>query len=233
MRSCSRSFHRVLAYAFSGACVGCGRRTPDSFVIGTDLCLRCLFSMRRESAPRCVRCSTSLISEIDTCLRCRDRTYAFERNVSLFPFEGVARAVVLAYKSGGRKNLARFLGRVAYSTWKTEYAGIPVVPVPPRPAALRSRGWDPVDRVCRVLAQNGVPIERCLRRKNARAQKTLSIDERAVNMQGVFSATRTPPKRVVVFDDVFTTGSTVHNCAETLIDAGASTVYVLTLVRET
>jgi predicted amidophosphoribosyltransferase len=69
------------------------------------------------------------------------------------------------------------------------------------------------------------------RRKNTPSQTGLSRSERALNLSSAFEVCRTPPDCVIVVDDVFTTGATVHEIAKTLKRAGASRVEVLTAAR--
>ena len=102
-----------------------------------------------------------------------------------------------------------------------------VVPVPRHPLRLRQRGFNHTLLLGRELsARTGIPVEELLRRDRHHApQSRLPMKRRAANVRGAFSCVGDPAgKRVLLLDDVRTTGSTACACAQTLLDAGAESV---------
>lgn len=165
---------------------------------------------------RCKCCGKPLISTQGVCIRCRNSTYSFDSVTPMFSYSGDIRNIVLAYKMSSRRSLAYFFAELLYSVWSSRFEGRPIIPVPPRPKKLRLKGWDQVEDIVKVLEKKySVPIYRVLKRTDGVEQKALDFVRRQANMKGKFYltgnivSTNTP----VLFDDVFTTGATLSECA--------------------
>jgi len=151
------------------------------------------------------------------------------------PYEGAVRAVIVAHKESGRTGLARPLGAALARGVLAAGGGMGgemlVVPVPsPRPAARR-RGHDPTLRIATgaigALRARGVPVRRVAALAHARRvadQAGLQMAGRAANLAGALYVARpgeVAGRRVVLVDDVITTGSTLAEAARALRAAGA------------
>ena len=107
-----------------------------------------------------------------------------------------------------------------------------IVPVP---ASSRARGYNVPERLARPMARAvGVPLEpkALVRVHAARRQEGLSLDERLANVAGAFAVPdpeRVEGKRVLLVDDVITTGATVAACAQALLAAGAQSIFAVAL----
>lgn len=141
--------------------------------------------------------------------------------LSACAYEGVTRNLVLALKESNRTDAARPLAGALAPLLATAST---LVLVPPSPAAWRRRGYDPV----RLLVRR--PTMRALRVARATAdQKTLGVDERAVNRAGSLEPTRSlAGLRVVVVDDVMTTGATLDEAARAIRSAGGEVDHAVT-----
>lgn len=225
-------------FLFPTGCCVCG--AP---LIGTDtpfspVCNTCTEEILagRIHARRCPVCGTVLTSEEGACLRCRERTYDFDSHRAPFMYAGGIKTLMAAYKTGGLRSVSRFFARILGDCLAESYPGIPVVPVPARPAALRARGFDNTGLICRHLqCRSGVRVLHLLKRSNARQQKSLDYNERFINVESTFSIKKDPPPEtghVILFDDVFTTGATAHACARVLKSAGLQRVDVFTIAQD-
>ena len=223
---------------FPGRCLGCGQWLFPGEGGPLPVCRDCLALLPSFQEPRCSRCGIELISEKDTCLRCRAVEHRFSSHRSLFPYTGMAKCLLQALKFEGRWRLAAFFAcRAAEELHRRLDCGAPgvvVVPVPPRPG---HREPDAVERVVSRLAAGGfVRVQRLLQRSARTPQKTLGYEQRKANLRGGIRvdprASAAVPARVVLLDDVFTTGATADACAQALLEAGCALVDALTLVME-
>lgn len=154
-------------------------------------------------------------------------------------YEGVLRRALHAFKFRGQTGLGPLLAELLFDVYLT---GPPaatdlVVPVPLHPARERTRGFNQSVLLAKPLARRlGLPcLPRVLRRQRpTRPQVDLTGSLRRQNVRGAFdvaSPTAVWERRVLLVDDVLTTGATVSECAQTLLRAGASAVGVVTVAR--
>ena len=145
---------------------------------------------------------------------------------SPYRFGGETRTLIHALKFDACGEAAPLLaGAMADALPRRDFDCI--VPVPLHPVRLRQRGFNQSLLLTRELsARTGVPVQELLRRDRYRApQSRLPMKRRADNVRGAFSRAGDPAgKRILLLDDVRTTGSTACACAQALLDAGAESV---------
>ncbi len=195
----ARSFADAFALLFPVDGAGCGE--PD-----VALCDAC-----RDALAPAVRC---------------DRLASGLPVWSGLPFQGVAARVIRALKQDGRTALARPLAtplRVAVAEATASVGGVDaIVPVPTSKAAFRRRGFRVVELVAR---RAGVGTERLLLpARRVADQRGLGLDARRANVTGSMRARDMTARRVLVLDDVVTTGATLDEAARALRAAGAEVV---------
>ncbi|HEX9047242.1 MAG TPA: ComF family protein [Verrucomicrobiae bacterium] len=204
---------------------------------------KCWSRVRFIRPPFCDRCGLPFEGELThsfVCSNCHDQELHFTRARSAV----VARTVVLEaihrFKYGRalwfEPFLADLLVREAAPVLRDERWDC-IMPVPLHPLKEREREFNQAARLARPLARAAnLPLEqKALRRVTPTATQTLlSREERAQNMQNAFAVpagTRLDGKRIILVDDVFTTGATTNACARALRKAGAAEVGVWTLAR--
>jgi competence protein ComFC len=111
-----------------------------------------------------------------------------------------------------------------------------MVPVPLHPVRLRERGYNQAEALASVVSrQTGVPVTPCLQRvRYTLTQTRFDRVQRRRNLRGAFAlrkSTGVTGQRLLLIDDVLTTGSTLHECAAVLLDRGARSVRALTVAR--
>jgi predicted amidophosphoribosyltransferase len=200
---------------------------------GAVLCDAC-----REALPRidrtgaCLRCGAPF--GYLTCTECWNRAWSFSAALALGEFERpLSRAVVL-HKDAGERRLAAVLGALLAEQIAAEWPGWAeaVAFVPATRAALRRRGFDHGRAIADTIATElGIPLAAILARSEARDQRALGRMARAANAAGTFSVTGEVVERIVLTDDVFTTGATLDAASISLIDAGTREVRVAAVAR--
>jgi ComF family protein len=197
------------------------------------LCASCTEALPRiDAAWECPRCGAPY--GYLTCTECWQQEWSFEAALALGEFEHpLSRAVVL-HKDAGERRLARVLGTLLAEQVEARWSGWAqgVAFVPATRQARARRGFDHGLAIAETVAGRlGVPLLAALARSASRDQRRLGRDARAANAAGTFSATKSVVGRVLLVDDVFTTGATFDAAAGTLMDAGADQVRVAAVAR--
>jgi len=179
------------------------------------------------------------LAQGDSCPYCRRWKLDIDGIRSPFAFEGVVRGAVHQLKYGHFKALAAPLGQLLAQYLETAPVAADVlVPVPLHPRRLRERGYNQSALLAAEVGKmNGIPVvtDSLVRLRHTKAQvKTAGAEERQRNLAGAFGCRdgKLAGKRVLVVDDVCTTGATLNSCAMALREAGASSVWGLALARE-
>lgn len=147
-------------------------------------------------------------------------------------------ALILRFKFGDRPQLARPLAGMLAEVWRSQNTSVDLISsIPLGIRRRRERGYDQAQLLAKGLAQElNLPYREILvRRRETKAQSRLSREERLRNVQGCFSLLSPPValqgKRILMVDDVLTTGATMTESSRVLLAGGAMKVFGLTLAR--
>jgi ComF family protein len=191
-------------------------------------CLRALPWLRGHRCPRCGLPRHRA--------GCPAAAAAFDRAWAPLAYEGPARGLVHALKFHARLPIAGVMAAHMAANLPADLRGPPplaVVPVPPHRRRRRRRGFDPAALLAAALADRaGLPLAACLRRTD-HGRRQVGAGRSLRRSAGRFAAVAVadPPPRVVLVDDVHTTGATLAACADALKERGAEWVGAATYVR--
>jgi len=207
------------------------------------LCQACQAKAPRIKPPFCETCSEPFpgaITERFSCANCAHRVLHFESAVAAYRSRGVVRKIIHDFKYGQQVHL-----RHPVASWLWETLADPrldgrridlVVPVPLHPARKRERGFNQAELLAELLsARAGLAMRTSLER--IRYTTTQTVFDRAERMENLHNAFRLRKKadvrglRVLLIDDVLTTGSTLSECARVLKAGGALSVHAATAAR--
>jgi ComF family protein len=220
----------LLEGLFPARCIGCGVR-------GTALCAGCRAELPYLPAGVCPRCAARRGAR-GVCGGCRQLAPALSGVRAAFAYQGAARSAVLTLKFKSGRYLAPLMGELL----REHIAARPlqadvVVPVPLAPRRLRQRGFNQAHLLANEVAPavRGAVLPDALKRIERPAQQTLPASERLVNLRGAFSCPRPEDlrnRRILLIDDVVTTGATLSACTAALSDAGARRISALAFARD-
>ncbi len=217
--------------------MACRRSLPE----GHLLCAECDAAMPRLNPPYCLRCSQPFDGEITqdfVCATCEGRNFRFLHAISTRRNAGKARHLIHRFKYQRQFHLRHVLGQ-----WLCECLDDQrlkpfdlVMPVPLHPTRLREREFNQAEAIAEILANRaGKPLCTALRRiRRTETQTHFQRAQRMKNLHNAFDIKKPGQIRdrhILLVDDVFTTGSTVNECAKTLLRHGAASVQVATAAR--
>lgn len=216
---------------------------------GYSICEDCFQTIELIDKPYCVKCgkpfviSTNIFKQDGEilCVDCKGKKYSFEFARSVGIYHGVLKECIHLFKYYGEKKIAESLGEllIDYLAKSQEFKKKIdlIIPVPLHKSDLKKRGFNQSFLLGRVIGNYfSIPVkeEVLIKKKLTPSQVNLSKKEREKNILRAFSVERAEEikyKNILILDDIFTTGSTVEECAKELMKAHANNIFVLTLAR--
>lgn len=210
----------------------------DGIVIpaGEKICLECLNKLKLLTPPWCMKCGKKLALEGEFCSDCRRKEHRFARGRALYEYESAAPAIY-RFKYGGRREYADFFGEQT-----AEYLGgfirdvgpDALIPIPLHRRRKIERGYNQAQLLAeRTGKYLGVPVRSdiLVRKKNTSPLKYQNPEERQNNLKKAFNIAQNDVKlkRVILVDDIYTTGSTMDEAAWTLREGGVEDVFFIAL----
>ena len=230
----------ALDFIFPPHCHNCRTFIPDAGEL--HICSVCREQMLPVSTPLCVICGIPFAGAgaDHTCGSCAKSRPRFDAARAAIGYEGPGRDLIHAFKYRNKTHLRRPLGLLLVqelSGFIQDGCHDLIMPVPLHRKKLASRGFNQALLLGEVISRGcAIPLDRHnLRRiRWTEPQVNLSAGDRRTNVKGAFTAhdpSRLAGRRILLVDDVLTTGSTAEECAGVLKAAGAAQVTVITVAR--
>ncbi len=223
----------VLQILFPLRCPVCDRIVRPA---GEKICLECLGKLKLLTPPWCMKCGKKLMEDKEYCADCRRREHGYQRGRALYEYESAAKSIY-RFKYGKRQEYADFFGEQI-----AEYLGNFVrsiepdalIPVPLHKKRKAARGYNQARLLADAAGKRlGVPV--CtgflVREKNTSPLKYENPQERQNNLKKAFNIIENDVKleKVIVVDDIYTTGSTMDEVSGVLKAAGVKEIYFIAL----
>ncbi len=225
----SHSFWKFADWIYPPTCCGCGK-------VGYRFCDECLRHVETFSDSICICCGETR-TQRGLCSRCRREQPHFVSLRSWGIFSGPLRDAVHSLKYHRNLSLGDFFSPYLFEIVRMEnWQFDAVAAIPLNKDRFKERGYNQAEVLARPLANLlKVPIisASIVRVKKTQSQVGLSLPQRKSNVENAFLADHqiVNSKKVLIVDDVATTGSTIDACSQSLLDAGAKSVFGLTLAR--
>jgi ComF family protein len=217
-------------------CVICLKNLPAP---SSAICQSCRVSLSFIPSPGCRGCGGMLDTALDQCGECLRIPRPWGRGYSIFNFDGIARQLVHRFKYHGDVALVRLWSaemNTVLSSQANAGAYDIITAVPLHWLKKMRRGFNQAEMIAHEISPLlGIKVLPLLkRRKWTRPQASLNLTQRQANLKNAFAVKADAPvkdARILLIDDVFTTGSTLTACTNVLLTAGAGSVDVLTIAR--
>lgn len=212
-------------------CMLCGADVFD----GLGFCSACKSSVVYNNGKTCLRCGVGIDGAEDYCNNCAfDKVY-FDRAYSVFSYEGAVRQAILQMKFANRGSYAAIFAKYLVFIAQKHNLQYDIVTFAPMSAkTLRKRRYNQAQLLaqhfCDILNQYDMLRQAVIKIKETSPQEKLTKTERKTNLVGAYKINAdVKGKRVLVIDDIKTTGATLNECAKVLKRAGAIEVTGITV----
>lgn len=225
-----RYFWQTMDWIFPPVCAGCG-------IQGEVWCAECQKSIQKLNDNLCDRCGYPGKFAKDECPGCNKHDPQYTKIRSCGVYKGPLKEAIHSMKYQSNLALGYFLSGLLEEKLRDENWDIDiVVPVPLSKVRQGERGYNQAALLAHPLAKRmdiQYDSNSLTRQKSTESQVHLSAEERSRNMADAFSIKPNAwnGKRVLIIDDVITTGSTINECARTIKEGGAVDVYGLSIAR--
>lgn len=202
------------------------------------LCECCNNKIKFVREPKCKKCGKSLmIEEKEYCNDCMKNEHLYDWGFSAFVYNDLVKKSIYRFKYHNRREYAYCYGKIIADEFYEEISMMNpdvIIPVPIHRKRYMRRGYNQAELLARELSiSTGIPMDNkiLIRVANTRAQKELSVKERHKNLEKAFKITEDVVKynKIVIVDDIYTTGSTINACSKVLLENGAKKIYFISL----
>lgn len=221
----------ILDILFPRRCPVCGEIVRPA---GSLICPSCFQELSFVKNPVCKKCGKEIVDEtVEFCEDCMAHRHAFEYGIALVNYDEAARRAMVQIKYNNKREFLDFFGDAMVRRYEKTIRRMNVdaiVPIPVHQSRLKKRGFNQAEVLAQIIGKKmeiSVLPDMLVRTKKTLPQKELSASERLKNLSGAFAAGEIPwgIRRVLLVDDIYTTGSTIEACSRALRAAGIESVY--------
>ncbi len=228
-----KNSNRILELLYPPKCPLCG---VELLSRGTYVCQGCEKEVRKIGEHFCLKCGKALEeNRLEFCRDCERRRHLFVQNRGLFIYNGRMKGCIYRYKYQNQRYYAEYFARellIEFRDQIRDWGVEAMAPVPLHKSRKKKRGFNQAELVLKHMeGALGIPVigDYVLREKKTLPQKYLNQAGRQKNLKKAFKTAPNSVKlnKILVFDDIYTTGSTLDAVTEALLADGVKEVYGL------
>ncbi len=205
---------------------------PDT--AGRNICEKCNAKLHYIMSPRCLKCGKQIYSANEEfCSDCANKTHYFKQGIGVFGYDEHIRESIYRFKYSNQRRYASFYADAIarrYGQQIKRWNIDAIIPVPMYKLKQYQRGYNQAQLIAAELGKIlkiQVESDILIRTRRTRPMKELNDQERNKNLQNAFKISENivKYKRILLVDDIYTTGATIDACSSELLDVGVSEVY--------
>lgn len=205
---------------------------------GKKICGDCVSKLVYITEPRCKKCGKQLMKmEQEYCYDCKNKRHMYKTGVAAFSHVGDIKKSIYRIKYNNKREYVDFYGEELMKRFGNEikiWNCDALIPVPLHRSRKIKRGYNQAEIIAKKISKlSGIPVYKGVlkRVKKTKPQKELNDNERKKNVENAFKiqGNIVELKKVIIVDDIYTTGSTIDACAKQLLKNGVQEVYFICL----
>lgn len=226
-------FDKITDLLFPPRCAICDDIIP---VHSEYLCKECADKVLYINEPFCLKCGKALYDDSEYCTDCRQRIHYFKQGMAVFDYASISDSLY-RFKNKGRCEYARFYATEIMRKRGDFIRSINpqcIIPVPIHKSRLKKRGYNQAEEIALEISKiSKIPVisDLVCRSKKTNPLRKLNINERHKNLHNAFEINRKTKglRRVLIIDDIYTTGSTIDAMTKVLNREGINEVFFITV----
>jgi len=231
-------FNLGIEIIYPATCPICSQVLDKKINKKVYICEKCREQLSYIESPRCLKCGKPVDNaETEFCYDCSRVNHIYSQGVGVWAYTDEIKNSIYQFKYHNKREYGTFYGfelKDRYESIIRSWDADVLIPVPLHKSKLRKRGYNQADIIAKSIGKLlDIPVDNQLlfRKKKTLAQKELNDKERMKNLENAFNIGEKVVKynKVIIVDDIYTTGTTIDACAKILMDAGADKVYYISL----
>lgn len=209
----------------------------DEYIGLTHICISCNSELYNLEGMLCSKCSKPLNTDIELCNECIYKEKAFDRAIAPLKYDGKTKELIQDFKYNNKSYLYKMFGYKMVNKLKKEKLidFDAIIPVPIHKSKMLTRGYNQSELLAKFISfKIDVPMIKLIKRhKDTKPQSDLSVQNRWTNIYGAFKLIDMPSgiNKVLLVDDIYTTGATLNECSLLLKENGIKKVTCITIAR--
>ncbi len=230
--------YKILSFVFPNYCINCGKMLIEKE--HHCFCNECWDKIEIFNGESCKKCGAPVITAKGVCFKCRSKKFFYNEIKCVGKYDGILKEAIRAYKYENRFKLAdEFVNLILDNIDKEYYSDIDyIIPVPASEERLSMYGFAHILYLAERLGKRtGIKVLDGIKKiKHTPPQVSLNYDERINNLKGAFLLKRNAyekieGKRILLIDDVYTTGTTVNEVSLAIKQGAPAKIKVLTIAK--